>query len=142
MELQIVNLEQAKRLKQAGFDWDCFDAFRLVDNEFGKANELVPYQGSNKLSDYASAPTVALALKWIRENYKKLNLYFYIYAEKEHYGYFINKGVEDYYSEMKKNQDGEFESNKDGRFKTYDTAESILLDKLLTLIEKDNEQSN
>ncbi|MCL2040386.1 MAG: hypothetical protein FWG85_08185 [Bacteroidetes bacterium] len=70
--LQIVSYEQAQKLKKLGFDWECYLAYRIADNEFGKkSNEPVSYQGA-VLEDYAHAPSVALALKWFR-NVKRVN---------------------------------------------------------------------
>ena len=64
--LPLVSFEQSERLKELGFDWECYLAYRIADNEFGKkSKEPVSYQGK-ALEDYALAPTVALALMWFR----------------------------------------------------------------------------
>jgi len=125
-ELQIVSREQAIRLCEVGFDWDCYFAWRLENNEFGEANILVDFQGSNVLPDYAVAPTVALALKWFRE--EKL-MCFSIEYHNTHRRYYYNI----WYSHK------HFERPD---FYTYDEAESALLDALLDLVinDKNNEK--
>ena len=97
-KLQSITFEQAKRLIKAGFDW------------------TVP--------SYYSVPTVALALKWMRDEKKAI--------------YLIGSNGEEvvFCGEI---------SGIDCRgvsFKTFEAAESNLLDEFLTLLEKGFEQSN
>jgi len=117
-QLQICSYEQAVALKRAGFDWDCFHAYRLVDNELGKAGCLVDYQGGNTSPEYAIAPPVSLALKWCRDV----------------------KGFD--YSIIEGRLPFEYSYNLlNGKravlhIKGYEEAESALLDEILTLIEQ------
>ena len=85
-ELQLVNFSQAKRLKAAGFDWEVsefYDGDKLTDYISAKFDSECPlinnYNDSGfDLNDgvekeWFSAPTVALALMWLR-NVKKNTL--------------------------------------------------------------------
>ena len=135
-ELQLVTFEQAKRLKKLGFDWDCFYAYRLEDNEFGKAETLIVYMGDGKLSNDAKAPRVALALKWFRDEKKTVaHVSFHEEFSK------VDGKYHCHYKGMMQKYNGNDSyktptSSKD--FYTYEAAESALLDKLLTLLEKEN----
>ncbi len=59
--LQVVNFEQAKRLRQLGYDWKC--------RPYYDENGNIAYQDvNNDLRDGCFyAPTTALALKWLRD---------------------------------------------------------------------------
>lgn len=68
-QLQIVTFEQAKKLEEIGFDWECNG--RFVDNS------NLPHYPINTLNwnhgaheNCYSAPTTALALKWLRDEKK------------------------------------------------------------------------
>ena len=64
-QLALVTYEQAKKLKELGFDWECTAFYDLNEN-----NELDYFANQvdwNNEVDTLSAPTVALALKWSRE---------------------------------------------------------------------------
>lgn len=62
-----VSMETAKLLKHAGFDWKCIMAYDAVLN-----NHIGDYgvYNHNKVPDFTSAPTLAVAQKWLRENFK------------------------------------------------------------------------
>lgn len=108
-QLQLVNFEQAKRLKEAGFNWECDYAyveaglvFMQYDNNDGRLNRN-------------AAPTVALALKWFRDN---IGVNYSLLPQKNNTASFKLYDVTEW-----------------ADFKTYEAAESALLDELLTLIE-------
>jgi len=106
-ELQLVNHDQAILLKKVGFDWEC--CMRYEDDRLLKSF----FSNHNILDDVASAPTVALALKWIR-----------------------NKGITialdgKYWCKYQKCFN-HFEEML--RFDTYESAESALLDELLNIL--------
>lgn len=82
MKLPYVNYEQATKLKKLGFDWYCQSSF--VGNEFtsymawnntwklqDKIHQFPREKGTDKLAKdvrpMIAAPTVALALKWLRD---------------------------------------------------------------------------
>ena len=76
-KLQIVDFEQAKRLKDLGFDWE-FNSIGIPNRKcylpngevLCSANILIsqPELGNGYTEeDCISAPTVALALKWMRD---------------------------------------------------------------------------
>lgn len=63
MQLQLTNFEQAAALKAAGFDWEVTDYFHT---EYDVC-ETGEYDNYNSDNNTISRPTVALALKWLRE---------------------------------------------------------------------------
>jgi len=113
-QLQLVTNEQAQRLKKLGFHWKCSTMYsdeRLSKSFYGNHNNWDD-------DDLASAPTVALALKWFRD-------------VKEKFGVL---GIDECIDTVRfYNMVGSEESK---HFDTYDAAESALLDGLLTIIEK------
>jgi len=125
-ELQRVNFEQAQRLKAAGFEWEC-DYYYSYDEDYPEIHDEFPQRG-NELFNYShyqathSAPTVALALKWMRDEKR---LYFDIQhsAEIEKFSYYNFTLFEEFWT-----------TSND--YKTYEVAESALLDELLTILEK------
>jgi hypothetical protein len=124
-QLQIVTYEQAKRLKQLGFDWKVNHFISHEDmnpdgehSEIKLGDRLFDY---NHFSDTFSAPTVALALKWIRdEKGIKYTLVGYMQFGEGCYIHSIDW--------------------QNDRHKTYEAAEKTLLDALLTVLEKEKEQ--
>jgi hypothetical protein len=137
-QLQIVTFEQARRLKKLDFDWECAQCYGLNAPDAGVYKELFTEQESLNYNDteqfpmmtialfgYSlSAPTVALAFKWIRD-------------EKKLFGYTGNavKGIFGYsFYNRHEVIESEIEYN------TYEAAESALLDELLTILEKDVER--
>lgn len=60
--LPLVTFEQAKKLKAAGFDWPVYHAYSGAGSqvEYCDCSFKVP-------DDWTARPTVALALKWLRE---------------------------------------------------------------------------
>ena len=112
-QLQLVTFEQAKRLKQLGFDWECDYVYNLIRNPFKipiKSNGL-NRTGVGYMFD---CPTVALALKWFRD-VKKLRFSVCYMADK-------------YFYTHPKTDDNRL-------FDTYEQAESALLDELLKIVE-------
>ena len=63
-----VSFEVAKLLKERGFDESCYQKY---DNEGYLSFNHVGYINSDKLCDdfYALAPTLQMAMKWLREIY-------------------------------------------------------------------------
>jgi len=59
-QLQLVTCAQAKLLKDLGFDWKC--TMRYDDDTMAKTFP----SNHNQWPDTASAPTVALAMKWCK----------------------------------------------------------------------------
>ena len=65
-QLPLVSFEQAQLLKKAGFDWEVSHCYDKEDgNECG--GNIVAMNWNGRGSCYCSAPTVALALKWVRD---------------------------------------------------------------------------
>lgn len=117
-ELAIVSYEQAKKLKELGFDWLCNNLYHRKGT-FSSSSGNFDF---NAESIYFSAPTVALALKWFRDE----------------------KGIKNAVCLCM------WSSTRDGRtrtvyqpsisgklrseYNTYEQAESAMLDELLELI--------
>ena len=119
-QLQLVTYEQAVRLKELGFDWEVKQYYRDGIKDYTYP-EFMGY--SNEAINDFSAPTAALALKWMRDvkgifgsidfdNHKDIRKYYYFYQFEE-------TETSDFYGH-------------------YEAAESALLDELLTLLENEN----
>lgn len=61
-----VTFEQAQKLKQLGFDWECNHYYHLYDEQ-DTLSTLSKFENSNKFDKNWSAPTLAQAQKWLRE---------------------------------------------------------------------------
>ena len=120
-QLQLVTFEQAKRLKELGFDWKT--------QYFYTPNEFIRYSATmfnfNECNDdinvgsyCCSAPTVAHALKWFRDVKK-------MYSDG---GFYISEKKWRFYYGKQCNI---LEEKRTDNYDTYDDAEMILLDKLL-----------
>jgi hypothetical protein len=116
-ELQLVTFEQAKKLKELGFDWEIEDIY-WADGDYehnyclGNWNDDVGEE-----EGCISAPTVALALKWFRDE----------------------KGIVCYIEYCDKKYVGEHSTfrnlwNCTDEYDTYEDAESAMLDEIITLI--------
>jgi len=129
-QLQLVTFEQAKRLKKLGFDWKVNTFYQSQKQR----NDIFDdYNDSEWHEDRFSAPTVALALKWCRDEKKIDNsVEFCGYNELG-----TRKWYESAYYKFKE------ELNAGHRImvirsKSYSVAESALLDEILTILEKRN----
>jgi hypothetical protein len=130
-ELQRVNREQAKRLKKLGFDRRVVYYFDKTQDDGLVTNPLICFADNhNKDETKISAPTVALALKWIRDEKKLLCFVSCWYGSTTKYEWLwqgrviiINK-----------------HPIETAFYATYEAAESALLDKLLTLLEKEEKR--
>jgi hypothetical protein len=115
-QLQLVTYEQAKKLKELGFDWS-------VDYHYNASVQRLfrNIQQDNYNDDdvFHSAPTVALALKWIRGK-KALN-----------YRIQFNEGGSASYCRNITNL------HRQWTYACYEAAESALLDELLTILERE-----
>ncbi len=126
-QLPLVTYEQAQRLKKAGFDWTKNPCYTPYGNEA----EHIPIatRQFKKIEDKCyPAPTVALALKWLRD--VKGFLYEQSHAQEidnyESIGYHFIISL----------PRGMFRHT--GNYDTYEAAESALMDELLKLIENEN----
>ena len=121
-QLQIVNFEQAKRLKELCFNWG-------TRKYYGYGGELIEYddqqnplslcQNSTRADGY-SAPSIALALKWFRDSLKRkfgINLEYCEDFNEQKYVFYTDSIAE--------NKSSHF-------FDVYETAENELLNELLS----------
>ena len=130
-QLQTVTFEQAKKLKELGFDWETRDYYNS-DDHFQKLNPLNiggafknhnnPNGCSYRLK-FFSAPTVALALMWFRSVHKLVSEV-RIYSDCVYCFDLHKNGILLHHSLLS--------------FKTYELAESASLDELLNLIKTKN----
>jgi hypothetical protein len=118
-QLQLVTFEQAKRLKKAGFNWSTAEFYRPD----GTADIYVHWNYNDR--GYFSAPSVALALKWFRD--EKAYRVSVMDTREGKFGYriFIK-----YHTEY----DIEYQYSITN-YDTFDAVESALLDELLRLVE-------
>ena len=60
-----VTFEQAKKLRELGFDWECNHWYHPLEPD--KILESYSYCNHNKFERPHSAPTISLVQKWLRE---------------------------------------------------------------------------
>jgi hypothetical protein len=134
-QLPLVTYEQAKRLHDLGFDGKTNYYFRPYNSiprystscyNFNECNDDI-----NVGSYQCSAPTVALALKWIRDEKDIKN---------EVRFYYRNADYQDYYYQGYLDNHNHKCLDCTLHFDTYEAAESALLDKLLTILEEEEKQ--
>jgi hypothetical protein len=117
-QLQLVSFEQAKRLKKLGFDWNPEYMYDYYLNE----PRIITIDDFYNPEYVISAPSVALALKWMRD---KKGFSYSIVKDKLPLEYSIH-----------------LLNGTHGRFhiEGYEAAENYLLDELLTILEKEYEK--
>ena len=127
-QLSLVNFEQAKKLKELGFDWLCYIYSDSEGNDTLVVDTLKNHKKRfDKLCNYSQLPlTVALALKWFRD-VKGVFTGIYnnnmVYCDLEF----------DYVGVILFDEKRIFTKHYD----TYDEAESALLDALLEYYKKE-----
>lgn len=131
-QLPLVTYEQARRLKMAVFDWPCehyYDAYgEIVRLSERHGNDF--YVGF--YCDCVSAPTVTLALKWLRDVKGKFGeLRTCVCSDPV--GLLLGWDVVVFGMPAGNPRYGD----PAGSFDTYEAAESALLDELLNIIEND-----
>lgn len=84
-----VSLRTAQLLKEKGFDWDCGQVYGLTKKTKsvkGKIYFNFDNVNPNASPDLCSAPTLGMALKWLREKHD-ICIYCYNAAKRDkHYG--------------------------------------------------------
>lgn len=134
-QLQLVTFKQAKQLKELGFDWQCTAYYHkgiLKNYSFEGINNSSRKQDCNNehniSKETAAAPTVSLALKWIRDvKMKPCSIETYFYTHKVNGIITVDttyRGRYLYY----------IEAVTTDNFNTYEEAEKDLLDILLLII--------
>lgn len=115
-QLPLVTYEQAKILRTVGYNWP---AYTYYNNKGGLCHgQMISW---NEIDDHYSAPTIALALKWLRDVKGFKYAIFYDLADME---WFVQFGEDDEEQYLPEPHGSEYES-----------AESALLDEILTLLE-------
>lgn len=126
---QLTNIEQAKALKELGFDWETFRCYEL-DGLLVKSSGY----NHNKTKDYISAPTVSHALDWCREEKGivcsvEIQTVYHIPDIEEFIGYswiYLSKSK---YNNLIK-------SSPEDDFKTHPEASSALLTAILEYLKE------
>ena len=131
-ELQIVTIEQAKKLKELGFDWRVDLVFASETDHHNQTRKGMLYgtkgfrnSADRGDSDYA-APTVALALKWIMDDGRRV-----LYCIDYHWNKIWQFSWR--FSHSKGDRQGYY-------YDTYEAAESALLDAILETMEGNDDQ--
>jgi hypothetical protein len=122
-QLRLVTYDQAKRLKALGFDWMVGYHYNISQQ---KAFKVSPEDNYNDSQAFYSAPTVALALKWFRD-------------EKGLFGcaqFAIVNFRKGHYYKYFSFSDKKIAAQSEELFGKYEDAESALLDGLLSVLEK------
>lgn len=65
-----VSFEIAKLLKEKGFDGECIGYYWDMDKTFDIHYELLSYSDGNLRNEIILAPTLQMAMKWLRDTYK------------------------------------------------------------------------
>jgi hypothetical protein len=123
-QLRLVSYSQAVALRKLGFDWETQSRYLVRALKNGKEKitlsspNLVDWNTRSDLYgfDFTSAPTVALALKWIRD---EKGFYLGVLPHSSESSYYGVSGS----------------SDTTERYDTYEAAENALLDELLTVLE-------
>jgi hypothetical protein len=128
-QLQLVTFEQAKRLKMAGFNWPTIAVYE-ENEEGGIRHELHFYQPINHNNEFfgesLSVPTVALALKWFRD---EKDIVCHVITQMKHFRLEYRFLYRLNYAQVTSNALPDCEA-----------AESALLDELLNILEKEKKQ--
>jgi hypothetical protein len=129
-ELQLVSFGQAARLQDFGFDWQTTYSyfFRetgwVVEKGYKIRSKIVLKNGWEREYVSIPVPTVALALKWMRD---EQDIICHVITQMKHfvlkYKYLYRTNYRQKISEQS--------------FNNYEAAESALLDELLTILEKE-----
>jgi hypothetical protein len=113
-QLPRVNRAQSKKLRKLGFDWGC--DYSYAEASGGESNSKYEEEGRISCS---TAPSVALALQWIRE-------------EKEIGMQILLENDNKYYAAATTYEDEDVLECKG--CDTWEAAESALLDELLIIL--------
>jgi hypothetical protein len=128
-QLPLVTFEQAKRLKELGFDYPVIRWYSAnvvnerVKNHAWKSSWDADHNHSTGETK-ASAPTVALVLKWIRE---EKNIVCHVITQMKRFRLEYRFLYRLNYAQVKSRE----------CYIGYEAAESALLDELLDILEKD-----
>jgi len=134
MELQLVDFEQAQLLKKLGFDWKTADGWSYFNNSWnitfaGPDTRTQKWEGPLDIS----RPTVALALKWLRD---VMGVHVVIRLEPSiastHYIFSTHRTI----SPTVVTRRSDF-----GRFATYELAESAFLTKVLDSLKHEQHEA-
>ncbi|MDR3132997.1 MAG: hypothetical protein LBU42_03115 [Prevotellaceae bacterium] len=133
-QLQLVTFEQAVRLKKLGFDWETTESYDAFLQTLQPLNPF-PRNFNDKVYTVnghalASAPTVALALEWVRENWLLADWL-------DFSGEYDEDGEPRFYSNYLFGKEPRKTSKKAMPRKSI---ESALLDELLNVLEKEEKQ--
>ena len=125
---EFIPYEQAKQIKQLGFNQECFGHYQDVEvsSPFLVVRKINDIQGGY----YTLAPLYQQAFRWFREKYSYFPSFDFQYGDSnDNRGYFfciININDEEFFYESV--------SKNDDVFKTYEEAELECLKKLIEIV--------
>jgi hypothetical protein len=125
-QLQLVSFEQSKRLERLGFYFPTLDGYLGRTGEIRK-REIGIERNWNNSSDMVSAPAVALALKWLRDERCSFgDILFDVDADfPNSHKFRFHLFCEEFEDDLEREW-----------YPTYEQAESALLDELIMFEEK------
>ena len=121
-QLQLVSFEQAKRLKELGFDWGTSELY-FKDGALRGNYKLSNHNADSGYMHLCSAPTVALALKWCEQEKGIIGYSNCIYPKSWTFYIWVFD---------------EWRINLRGILGSREKSDSALLDEILTILEKRN----
>ena len=123
-ELPLITFEQAKKLKELGFDWDTKFYFDFIGHECSSHSNI---NYNKSVESIYSRPTTALALKWLRDE-KEIDVLV-----------LVDKANNYYYSHIENYLGSEYDVNVETKHnsETYEQAESEGLDYTLDYLLKE-----
>lgn len=135
-----VSFEQAKKLKELGFDWKTYCAYDKIykdDRPWELRNYHTP-QNHNLAQYSASAPTMSQAQKWLREkHYLSIEVYSSLDGDNQWEWHYY---VQDLNDHLERPADATIHC--DG-YQSYEQALSAGIDKALELLKQtDNEHDS
>ncbi|MDR1554205.1 MAG: hypothetical protein LBS69_12225 [Prevotellaceae bacterium] len=156
-QLQLVSHEQAVRLKKLGFNLTCTHKYDVLRNIMDSVEHHGEYVLNSQLDDdtrlflasehadptidtfenneVIAAPTVALALKWIRDEKGIENsVTFYDVTNRQYTGRYQPPKIIKIGNRVLEPR----KTYHSGDYTNYEAAESALLDELLKILEKEN----
>lgn len=120
-----VDLEVAKLLEKAGFDWNCYKLYEREYERDGRVHAVTSANWNSSLK-YYSAPTLEVAQRWLRE-IKRIHLYVRPILDERKY--VVTVVVDDLIWGQVNDNTGTTK-----RFNTYEEAQEAGIKKALELI--------
>jgi len=131
MNKEFVNYKQALALKELGFNEPCFGFFiengEWIPASYSKEGTVYP-SNSHLLAGWVSSPLKQQAFRWFRDKHKieaAVACYYskilgISYEGRQYHCHIVRDGI----------------TTKGPKFKTYEEAESVCIDKLIEIVKE------